>query len=752
MRRLLTALPVALLIAGLLPLAVLAGVPEADAQSVNTNEDAAKSIVLTATESSGVDVTAFTPGSPTHGSLSAPGSIECDGMTPDHCTQAFTYTPDPDYNGPDSFSFTATSDGSPSVPATVDITVDPVNDNPTFTVGSDVTVNEDSGSYSDGLFITDGSPGPSDESGQTLTYTVTATDTNLFSAQPAISASGGLTFTPAAEQSGTTSVSVTLDDGATGTTGPQSFDITIDPVNDAPSFTAGADIQVSVADPAYDAPWATAIDPGGGESDTVSFTVEALDPTLFTTQPAVDGTGRLTFTAGATAGSTTVTVTAVDDGTPPAESAPDTFTITITDGPAANADALSVNEDTSDNPITLTGSDPQDDPLTFAVATQPAHGTLTGTAPDLLYTPNANFYGTDSFTFTATDGVTTSPAATISITVHGVNDPVDARTDAIAIKATTTTTLNVFQANGGSADSAGAGEPISDVTITAIPVKPTKGIVTITSSGTRLSYDPTGCTTGTDTFQYTISDGEFTDTATVVVTINRPGQGGVSTSPLTDIPAAAFITDSTMGTSVPMKLSWCGVTTSTTSVKSYRVLQSTNGGSTYSSTPLISSTTARSSTRSLSVGKSYAWKVRTVDTARRTGSYRPSLVTRIARYQNTSTAIHYTGSWTTETTSNASSGSQRYTRQTGAAATIVVTNVRSFAIVGPKSSARGSIKVFVDGTLVKTVSERATTTAYRRVLYVRSLTSGIGVSHTIRIESAGGGRVDLDAILTQSAP
>ena len=78
-----------------------------------------------------------------------------------------------------------------------------------------------------------------------------------------------------------------------------------------------------------------------------------------------------------------------------------------------------------------------------------------------------------------------------------------------------------------------------------------------------------------------------------------------------------------------------------------------------------------------------------------------------------------------------------------------MTGVRSFAIVGPKSSTRGSIKVFVDGLLVKTVSERATTTVYRRVLYVRSLTSG---PHTIRIESAGGGRVDLDAILTLSAP
>ena len=68
------------------------------------------------------------------------------------------------------------------------------------------------------------------------------------------------------------------------------------------------------------------------------------------------------------------------------------------------------------------------------------------------------------------------------------------------------------------------------------------------------------------------------------------------------------------------------------------------------------------------------------------------------------------------------------------------------ARIGPGTVANAVfIGLFVDGLLVKTVSERASTTVYRRVLYVRSLTSG---PHTIRIESAGGGRVDLDAILT----
>ncbi|HEY3336447.1 MAG TPA: hypothetical protein VGK16_14535, partial [Candidatus Limnocylindrales bacterium] len=124
----------------------------------------------------------------------------------------------------------------------------------------------------------------------------------------------------------------------------------------------------------------------------------------------------------------------------------------------------------------------------------------------------------------------------------------------------------------------------------------------------------------------------------------------------------------------------------------------------------------------------------------------------LTRYQDANSRFAYTGTWRTFTTSNASGGTERYTTQTGAAATIVLTNVRSFAIGGPKSSTRGSFKVYVDGVLVKSVSERASTTVYRRILYVRNVTSGTGVSHTIRIVSAGGGRIDLDAVLTLSAP
>ncbi|MDF7825998.1 glycosyl hydrolase, partial [Pontiellaceae bacterium B12227] len=67
--------------------------------------------------------------------------------------------------------------------------------------------------------------------------------------------------------------------------------------------------------------------------------------------------------------------------------------------------------------ITLTGSDVEGDPLTFIVASGPANGTLSGTAPDLTYTPDSDFRGADSFTFTVNDASSTSTPATVSISV-----------------------------------------------------------------------------------------------------------------------------------------------------------------------------------------------------------------------------------------------------------------------------------------------------------------------------------------------
>ena len=71
--------------------------------------------------------------------------------------------------------------------------------------------------------------------------------------------------------------------------------------------------------------------------------------------------------------------------------------------------------------ITLHADDAE--PLEYKVVTPPAHGALTGTAPNLYYQPNAGFLGADSFTFRATDAENFSNVATISIAVAEAGTP-----------------------------------------------------------------------------------------------------------------------------------------------------------------------------------------------------------------------------------------------------------------------------------------------------------------------------------------
>lgn len=73
--------------------------------------------------------------------------------------------------------------------------------------------------------------------------------------------------------------------------------------------------------------------------------------------------------------------------------------------------------------ITLSASDPDANPLSFSVVAQPVHGTLSGVAPNLTYTPNADFTGSDAFTFKANDGTVDSNVATVAITVSALLCP-----------------------------------------------------------------------------------------------------------------------------------------------------------------------------------------------------------------------------------------------------------------------------------------------------------------------------------------
>src|SRR5207245_1486226 len=99
-------------------------------------------------------------------------------------------------------------------------------------------------------------------------------------------------------------------------------------------------------------------------------------------------------------------------------------------------------EDTA-KAITLSATDVEGSPLTYAIVAGPAHGTLSGTAPALTYTPAANYNGLDSFTFKANDGSLDSNTATVTITVTAVNDAPVASDQAVTTDEDTTKAITL---------------------------------------------------------------------------------------------------------------------------------------------------------------------------------------------------------------------------------------------------------------------------------------------------------------------
>ena len=218
------------------------------------------------------------------------------------------------------------------------------------------------------------------------------------------------------------------------------------------------------------------------------------------------------------------------------DSAPATVSINVAPNLLPVADSHSVTA-TEDTPVTisLTGSDPDEDPLAYSTVTGPSHGSLNGTAPNLTYTPNANFYGSDSFTFKVNDGIADSALATVSITVSPVNDPPVANDDTTVTREDTPVVTIDVPANDTDIDN-------DTLTVTAVS-QGTNGSVTINPDST-LSYSPHANFYGSDTFTYTISDNKgLTDAANVNVTVNMVNDAPRFTSaPVTITTAGALYT------------------------------------------------------------------------------------------------------------------------------------------------------------------------------------------------------------------
>ena len=365
--------------------------PVATAQSVSTNEDNALSITLAGTDVDG-SIASYSVGTASNGVIT--------GTAPN-----LTYTPSNNFNGSDSFTFTVTDDdGATSASATIAITVNDVNDDPVATAQS-VSTNEDNA-----LSIT---LAGTDVDGTVASYSVgTASNGSVTGTAP------NLTYTPNNNFNGSDSFTFTVTDDDGATSASATIAITINDVNDDPVATAQS---VSTNEDN-----ALSITLAGTDVDgsVASYSVGAASNGSVTgTAPNVTYTPSANFNG---SDSFTFTVTDDDGGT----SAAATVSITVNsvnDLPSANSQSVSVIEDIA-KAVTLSGVDIDGTIASYSV-TNPSNGSLSGTAPNLIYTPDSDYSGADSFTFTVTDdsGATSAASATVSITVSsdldGDGDP-----------------------------------------------------------------------------------------------------------------------------------------------------------------------------------------------------------------------------------------------------------------------------------------------------------------------------------------
>jgi autotransporter-associated beta strand protein len=220
-----------------------------------------------------------------------------------------------------------------------------------------------------------------------------------------------LTYTPNAEFSGADNFTFTASDGELDSN-IATISIIVNPVNDAPIASNG------FATTDEDTPVAITLVATDIDSTIQDYAIVSgpTNGTLTGTAPNLTYTPNANFN-----GSDSFTFTA-NDGAANSNTATVSITVNpVNDAPVASNGSANTNEDTP-VAITLVATDIDSAIQNYAIVSSPANGSLSGTAPNLTYTPNANYHGSDSFSFTANDGIADSNTATVSITVNPIND------------------------------------------------------------------------------------------------------------------------------------------------------------------------------------------------------------------------------------------------------------------------------------------------------------------------------------------
>lgn len=421
----------------------------------------------------------------------------------------FTYTPNAGFSGTDTFSYRATDATGPSLPATVSVLVSsganqkPLANADTYAPVEDATFTR---TAAQGVLAND-----TDPDGDTMTAVLSTT-----TARGALtfSADGSFTYTPQADYSGTDSFTYRARDSSNQLSTAATVTLNVAPANDAP--VAAADSYGTDPGVVLIVPPAQSVLLNDTDIDGDSLTAQVVTPPAsgalnlnadgtFTYNPAAPGTFTFTYAA--------------HDGT--VQSPPATVTLIVNGRPLAGSDAFSTSEDV---PLVRTApgvmsndSDPENSPLTAIVVTQPASGALNFSADgSFSYAPNANYFGSDSFTYTVSDGTRTSLPATVSLTITAVNDAPVAQGDNYTYFAGTVLSINTARGLLAN-DSDIEGAALTTIKLT----DPVSGALVLNSDGS-FTYTPQPGFTGSDSFTYRVSDGALNSaTATVSLALEQ---------------------------------------------------------------------------------------------------------------------------------------------------------------------------------------------------------------------------------------
>lgn len=384
---------------------------------------------------------------------------------------------------------------------TFNLVISDVNEAPLITSIAITTATENS-TYSYDVEATDGDVGDS------ITFSLTTQPEGM----TIVPETGLIEWTPSPDQVQDTNVTVVATDLA-GATNEQSFMISVIDVNNAPEIrsvpvTAGKELEA----------YSYQIDAVDADGDTLTYELTQRPASM-----TISETGLIEWTpAYGDRGEHNVSFVVTDVAN---ASVSQDFVIDVellpNNAPTADAAIVTGNED-SIIAVTLSGSDSDGDSLTYAVASQPSNGVLTGTVPNLSYTPNTDFNGSDSFTFTVSDGLDTSTAATISLTILNVNDAPVVNAQSLELDEDTNINLTL------------TGNDIEGDSLTyAVVLQPSNG--TLTGTAPDLTYTPNSNFFGNDNFTFIANDGAA-DSATAIVSISVNGVNDmplITSSPIT---------------------------------------------------------------------------------------------------------------------------------------------------------------------------------------------------------------------------